>query len=174
MQCENSNDTAHEIREGNKVIGGKWLSFWLDGQLFGVSIAGVQQIVGMQPIAEMPDYPAYAKGVINLRGAIIPVIDLRKRLGKTEIAYTDHTCIIISSLGVEQLGFIVDEVDSVIDISQNEIAPPPKMGGDTTNCYLTGVARITDNDGAESIILCLNVEKVLRQEELNVLQDTLQ
>lgn len=172
MQYENLNEAVHELREGNKEIEGKWLTFWLDGQSFGVSIAGVKQIVSMQPIVEMPDYPAYIKGIIHLRGAIIPVIDLRKRLGKPETSYNDHTCIIINSIGEEQLGFIVDEVNSVIDILQNEITPPPKIGEDTANRYLTGIAHI--NDSEEKIILCLDAAKVLQQDELNVLLDTLQ
>ena len=68
----------------------KWLTFFLDKQLFGVSITNVEQIVSMQPVTEVPEYPLFAKGIINLRGAIIPVIDLRVRMGKAEMQYTDH------------------------------------------------------------------------------------
>lgn len=159
------------LEEAKKEMEGKWLSFWLDGQLYGVSIVGVEQIVSMQPVVEMPEYPAYAKGIINLRGAVIPVIDLRKRLGKPETVYTDHTCIIINSVEGERLGFIVDEVDSVIEISQEEFSSPPKLGEDGMNGYLSGIAHISGDD--RKIILCLNAEKILRQEEFKMLQDIL-
>ena len=90
----------------NPDLEGKWLSFWLDGQLYGSSIVHVEQIVSMMPITEVPEYPHYAKGIINIRGSIVPLIDLRLRLGKEEAAYTDHTCIIICRIGEDQIGFI--------------------------------------------------------------------
>lgn len=148
----------------------KWLTFWLQNQLFGVSILNVEQIVSMLPITEMPEYPGYAKGIINMRGEIVPVIDLRMRLGKPEVEYSDHTCIIISNAGEEHIGFIVDEVDAVIDISDEVISPPPKMGEDGVNRYLTGIARITDVNMKESVILCLNAEKVLLKDEIQSLE----
>lgn len=147
----------------------KWLTFWLREQLFGISIANVEQIVSMQTITEVPEYPAFAKGIISLRGAIISVIDLRVRLGKPETEYSDHTCIIINRVGDEQIGFIVDGVDAVIDIPAECVSPPPKMGADGVNRYLTGIARITGDDMKEQVVLCLNAAKVLLEDELQAL-----
>lgn len=167
---ENKIEQAVSVLEENKENSElKWLTFFLDKQLFGVSITNVEQIVSMQPVTEVPEYPLFAKGIINLRGAIIPVIDLRVRMGKAEMQYTDHTCIIINRVDNEQMGFIVDEVDAVIDILGEVISSPPKMGDDGVNRYLTGIARVSEDGLKEKIVLCLNVAKVLRDDEFQAL-----
>lgn len=149
----------------------KWLTFWMDKQLFGLSISYVERIVSMLPITEMPEYPAYAKGIINLRGNIIPLVDLRLRLGRAGVEYDGHTCIIVINVDNSQLGFIVDEVDAVLDIPKERITPPPQMGQDAANRYLIGVARIFQEAGvSEKMVLCLDATKVLRQEEYDCLQ----
>lgn len=147
---------------------GKYLTFLTDAQLFGVPIADVVQIVGMQMITEIPDYPAYAKGVINLRGSIIPVIDVRSRLGKPEMEYTDRTCIIVSNIGDQYFGFIVEEVNEVTDIPDIQISPPPQMGSEITNFYLTGIARLEDGDSGK-IVLLIDTAKILGENELKAL-----
>lgn len=169
MQNEQIKQASKMLEEIRRELDDKWLTFWMNKQLFGVGIAIVEQIVSMQPITEVPEYPAYAKGIINLRGNIIPLIDLRLRLGKPEAEYDDHTCIIIANVKSSQLGFIVDGVDSVTDIPQASITPPPKLGEDTANRYLTGVARIACDDGAEKLVLCLDATKVLHEHELSSL-----
>ena len=156
--------------EKNPDLEGKWLTFWLDGQLFGSSIEHVEQIVSIMPITEVPEYPHYAKGIINIRGSIIPLIDLRIRLGKEEAAYTDHTCIIICRIGEDQIGFIADSVDAVMTIAPEQISAPPQLGEDSTNRYLIGIARIPAEDGTqEKLVLCLDTTKVLLRDELNEL-----
>lgn len=152
--------------ENNPELAGKWLTFWLDGQLFGASIVHVEQILSMMPITEVPEYPNYAKGVINIRGAIIPLIDLRLRLGKEEAAYTEHTCIIICRVGEDQIGFIADSVDAVITIAPGQISAPPQVVEDTTNRYLVGIARIpTEDSTVEKLVLCLDTAKALLRNE---------
>ena len=143
---------------------GKYLTFLTAGQLFGVPISDVVQIVGMQRITEIPDYPAYARGVINLRGAIIPVIDVRMRLGRAQAEYSERTCVIVSSIGGRFFGFIVDEVDEVTDLDEDKISPPPKMAGDSANPYLTGIAQ-----SDKKVILLINAAKILGEEELDLL-----
>ena len=148
----------------------KWLTFRLDGQLYGASIVHAEQIISMIPVTAMPEYPAYAKGVIDLRGTIIPVIDLRLRFGKPEAQYTEHTCIITCRVEDDLIGFIVDEVDAVIDIDPERISPPPRVSEDPAARYLTGIARAAGDAGAkEKIVLCLDVTKILRREELKTL-----
>lgn len=145
----------------------KWLTFRLDGQLYGASIIHTEQILSMMPVTAVPEYPAYAKGVIDLRGTIIPLIDLRLRFGKREAAYTEHTCIITCRVDEDLIGFIVDEVDAVLDIDDEQISPPPRVSEDPAARYLTGIARVAGENGAkEKIILCLDVTKILRREEL--------
>lgn len=160
---------THEL-ENNPELMDKWLTFWLDGQLYGASIVHVEQILSMMPITEVPEYPVYAKGIINIRGAIIPLIDLRLRLGKEETEYTEHTCIIICRIGEDQIGFIADSVDAVLIIPPEQISAPPQMGEENTNRYLVGVARIpVDDEGKEKLVLCLDTTKVLLRNELEEL-----
>lgn len=155
-------------QEINPDLEGKWLTFWLDGQLYGSSIVHVEQIVSMMPITEVPEYPHYAKGIINIRGSIVPLIDLRLRLGKEEAEYTDHTCIIICRLEDSPIGFIADSVDAVLTIAPEMISAPPRMGEEGASRYLTGIARIPSEDGSpETLVLCLDTTKVLMRDELD-------
>lgn len=148
----------------------KWLTFRLDGQLYGASIIHTEQILSMLPVTTVPEYPAYAKGVIDLRGTIVPLIDLRLRFGKHEAAYTEHTCIITCRIDDDLIGFIVDEVDAVLDIGEEQISPPPRVSEDPAARYLTGIARIGGENGEkDKIVLCLDVTKILRHEELRSL-----
>lgn len=154
----------------NPDLDGKWLTFWLDNQLYGSSIVHVEQIVSMMPITEVPEYPHYAKGIINIRGEIVPLIDLRLRLGKKETEYTDHTCIIICRLQEHPIGFIADAVDAVRVIDPGMISEPPHMGEESVNRYLTGIARIPSDDGSpETLVLCLDTTKVLLRDEVDEL-----
>ena len=139
----------------------KYLTFWTDGELYGIPISDVVQIISMQGITPLPDFPAYAKGVINLRGNIIPVIDIRIRFGKAEIEYTDNTCIVVTSIEDSYMGFIVDAVDEVTDLDEDSISPPPKVSRDVTNRYLTGIGQIGDK-----VVLLLDVAKILSENEL--------
>lgn len=148
----------------------KWLTFRLDGQLYGASIIHTEQIISMMPITAVPEYPAYAKGVIDLRGMIVPVIDMRLRFGKSEAVHTERTCIITCRVESDLVGFIVDEVDAVIDIEGNAISPPPRVSEDPNARYLTGIARVAGENGArEKIVLCIDVTKILQREELRSL-----
>ena len=164
------NTVEQSVSENNPDLESKWLTFWLDGQLFGSSIRYVEQIVSMMPITEVPEYPYYSKGIINIRGTIVPLIDLRLRLGKEEAAYTEHTCIIICRIGEDQIGFIADSVDAVMTIRPEQISAPPQIGEESTNRYLLGIARL-ENDGnaQEKLVLCLDTTKVLLLGELEEL-----
>ena len=145
----------------------KFLTFWTDGELFGIPIADVVQIISMQGITPLPDFPDYAKGVINLRGNIIPVIDIRIRFGKPEVEYNDNTCIIVTNLEDAYMGFIVDSVDEVTDIDEDSISPAPKVSKDITNHYLTGIGQIGD-----SVVLLLDCAKILSENELFEVRET--
>lgn len=160
-------DLNNTIIPDGKEMEGKHLTFWIDRQLFGISIAQVEQIVGMQSITELPNAPLSVKGIINLRGEIIPLIDIRLRLGKPEIAYDGHTCIIVTKLHERTIGLIVDEVEEVAYIPDDLVSIPPAMGHDKTSEYVTGVARIEVGEAnAEKILLLLDIAKMLPQEEI--------
>ena len=142
----------------------KYLTFYTDKQLFGISIADVVQIVGMKDITAVPEFPSYAIGVINLRGSIIQIIDLRLRLKKEEIAYNERTCIIVTNINGAYIGFIVDSVNEVINIYKDNISNPPQMGNDYINTYITGIAKLNNN-----IVLLIDLKKILNEKELGLI-----
>jgi purine-binding chemotaxis protein CheW len=162
-----SYETKEDLDENE--MKGKYLTFWTDKQLFGVPISDVVQIIGNQEITSIPDSPRYAKGVINLRGNIIPVIDVRIRFGKEEADYDEKTCIIVSKIGESHIGFIVDSVDEVTSIDDNEISPPPKMSRDCTNAYLTGIGKIQNK-----VVMLLDASKILNQNEFELVSSKVQ
>lgn len=142
-------------------MSGKYLTFFTDNQLFGVPIADVVQIAGVQQITEIPEFPHYVKGIINLRGEIIPIMDMRLRLGKVEAVYTDRTCIIITNIKDYYMGLIVDQVEEVTDISDELIAPPPTVTGSSGESYLTGIGKLTNK-----VVLLMDTQKILYNEKL--------
>ncbi|WP_283610368.1 chemotaxis protein CheW [Faecalispora anaeroviscerum] len=153
----------------------RYLTFWIDRQLFGMPIAQVVQIVGLQEITELPDQPDYAKGVISLRGQIIPVMDVRLRFGKKEAPYTDRTCIIITRIFGGDFGLIVDEVDEVTDILPEKISLPPNIHKEKVNTYLTGIARLgTGDDEKNKVALLVHPGRVLNEKALESLPEPVQ
>lgn len=149
-------DTKTPQGQQTDEMQGKYLTFWTDGQLFAIPIVHVVQIIQMQDITPIPEFPPYARGVINLRGTVIPTIDLRLRLGKMEQAYTAHTCIIVLNIHDQLAGLIVDRVNEVIPIDDEAIAPPPELGTSISSHFLQGMGK-TEN----SITLLLSVEKLI-------------
>ena len=147
----------------------RYLTFWLDKQRFGVPITEVVQIIGMQEITELPEHPVYVKGIISLRGQVIPAIDVRLRIGKLEAAYDEKTCMIILSVENTDFGFIVDEVDEVMDISPENISEAPKISKERVNTYLTGIGRVQAGQQKESIILLMNAARMLEKDEVEML-----
>ncbi|MEF9983826.1 MAG: chemotaxis protein CheW [Oscillospiraceae bacterium] len=145
----------------NLEIEDKYLTFLTDNQLFGVSIAQIMQIVGMQEITPIPEFPKYMKGIINLRGNIIPVMDMRLRLNREEISYNERTCIIVANIEEKFVGLIVDEVDEVRNISQENISLPPKVKSNENN-FVSGVAKLENK-----IALILDLLKILNFDEIN-------
>lgn len=139
----------------------KYLTFFISEQTFGIAVKDVVQIVGVQEITPVPEFPVYAKGIINLRGSIIPIIDVRLRLNKEEVEYNDKTCIIVTNIQDSYIGFIVDSVNEVTNIEKNNISEPPKMGSVYENKFLIGVAKLGDK-----ITLLLDIQKMLTEEEL--------
>lgn len=153
-----------EINLEEDTLKNKYLTFYTEHQLFGIPIADVVQIVGVQEITKVPEFPDYAKGVINLRGTIIPIIDVRLRLKKEEKQYDERTCIIVTSINGSYIGFIVDSVDEVAKISEGNISNPPKMGSDYTSKYITGIAKMENK-----IVLLMDLKKMLNEKEIEMI-----
>jgi purine-binding chemotaxis protein CheW len=121
---------------------GRFLTFALDGESFGIEIICVKEIVGMQPVTPLPEVPAFVKGVINLRGKIIPVIDMRMKFGKEEAVYNDRTCIIVIDTQDVSVGLIVDNVSEVLTINDSNIVPPPDNRTGAQNHYIKGIGKV--------------------------------
>ncbi len=148
---------------------GKYLTFRLGNEEYGIGILKVKEIIGMMPITPIPQTPPYVKGVINLRGKVIPVIDLRLRFNMEEAEYTERTCIIVVEvqLGSEHImiGIVVDAVSEVAQIKEEDIEATPSFGTTLDTSYILGMAK-TDN----SVKILLDIDQVLTQEELAALE----
>ncbi len=141
-----------------ETIRDRYLTFLLGDQFFGVPISDVVQIIGMQPITTVPEFPGYAKGIINLRGSILPVIDLNLRFGRNDTQYSERTCIIVIDIQSYHVGFIVDAVDEVCEIAAQDIQPPPIMGKSSTANYIMGIGR-----HEQGVTLLLDTQQVLSE-----------
>ncbi len=134
----------------------KFLSFELDNQEYAFEIRYVGEIIGIQKITPLPDVPNYVKGVINLRGRVIPLVDVRLRLGLNERPYDDRTCIVVANVNNNVVGLIVDTVDEVLDIQAGQIEEPPDLKKSNQSHFLQGLAKVN-----EQVKILLNVEQFL-------------
>lgn len=123
------------------TLSGKYLTFKIDNECYAIDIRFVTEIINMLPITPVPGLPAYMKGIVNLRGRIIPVMDIRIRFNKPEGVYNDRTCIIVASIDSMDIGFIVDSVSEVLDIPYNDIVDPPAIKKDS-NRFIKGIAKV--------------------------------
>jgi len=141
-------------------LAGKYLTFTLDKEEYGIALLKVKEIIGMISITSVPRTPAYVKGVINLRGKVIPVSDLRLRFEMAAADYTDRTCIIVVEIQGEdttiQVGIVVDAVSEVMNIKAEEVEDPPSFGTKVETDYILGMANM---DGRVKILL--DIDRVL-------------
>lgn len=148
---------------------GKYLTFTLAEEEYGIGILKIKEIIGMMPITSVPKTPRFVKGVINLRGKVIPVIDLRLRFGIKELEYTERTCIIVVEIegqtGIVLIGIVVDAVSEVLNIKSEDMENTPSFGAKLDTRYILGMAKI---EGGVKILL--DIDQVLNREEFSALQ----
>ena len=148
---------------------GKYLTFTLAEEEYGIGILKIKEIIGMMPITSVPQTPAFVKGVINLRGKVIPVIDLRLRFGMGKIDYTERTCIIVVEIdaqtGTVLIGIVVDSVSDVLNIKGEDIEDTPTFGTSLNTDYILGMAKIGGN-----VKILLNIDRVLSTQEVTALE----
>lgn len=137
-------DLLEEDEEDEDTQEDKFLTFVLNNEEYGIEIRHVTEIIGIQNITEVPDMPVYIKGVINLRGKVIPVMDVRLRFGVEERSYDDRTCIIVINIDEHMVGLIVDRVSEVLDIPKSEIEPPPKVRRGESSRFIRGMGKAGD------------------------------
>jgi purine-binding chemotaxis protein CheW len=146
---------------------GKYLTFSLAKEEYGIGILKVKEIIGMMPVTTVPRTPGFLKGVINLRGKVIPVVDLRLKFGMEENAYTERTCIIVVETagpsGPVLIGIVVDSVSEVLNIKGSEIEDTPAFGAKLDTEFIMGMAKI--NGGVK---ILLGIDRVLASEDVDL------
>ncbi len=145
----------------DKAKEGKYLTFVLGHEEYGLEILKVREIISVMEITEVPQVPPFIKGVINLRGKVIPVIDLRLKFGMPAIEYTRETCIIVVNVHDLLLGIVVDTVAEVLDIIEKDIDPPPTFGSSIKTDFILGMGKVKGK-----VKILLDIDKVLSAEEL--------
>jgi purine-binding chemotaxis protein CheW len=147
---------------------GKYLTFKLGPEDFGIGILKVQEIIGMLAVTRMPRTPAYVRGVVNLRGKVIPVLDLRLKFGMDTREDTERTCIIVVQLqssGSEiTMGIIVDEVSEVLDVAASQIEPPPSFGSAVDVSFIMGMGKV-----GQKVVQLLDADRILMRQELEAI-----
>lgn len=144
---------------------GKYLTFTLGSESYGIEIKYVTEIIGIQPVTEVPELPEYIKGIINLRGKIIPVMDVRLRFKKPFREYNDRTCVIVIDVQDVSVGLIVDSVSEVLPIPGGEIVPPPEIQK-VGNRYIKGIGKVYGE-----VKLLLDCDKLLNDDEAEKLSN---
>ncbi len=150
--------------EEEDTMEGKFLVFRIGKEDYGLTIRDVTEIIGIQKITDLPDTPAFVKGVINLRGKVIPVIDVRLRFGIGERDHDDRTCIIVVNIKGTAVGLIVDSVAEVLDIPANQVEPAPKLNRGSGSRYISGLGKT-----GEAVKILLDTQKLLFEEELETI-----
>ncbi|MEY2699621.1 MAG: hypothetical protein RIQ52_376 [Pseudomonadota bacterium] len=151
------NENTELVFNDENNIQDMYLTFGIAGEEYGVGISYVTEIVGMQRVMEVPDVPAYIKGVINLRGKVIPVMDVRLRFRMPEIAYTERTVIIVLDIDDVPVGLIVDHVTEVMEIAAAQIDAPPRFGsGDKDGSVIQGLGKQDDR-----VVILLDIERLV-------------
>jgi purine-binding chemotaxis protein CheW len=167
MQIESKETTEGTMSPANRE--GKYLTFELDAEEYGLEILKVKEIIGIMNITSVPQTPGYIKGVINLRGKVIPVIDLRLKFIMEPLEYSERTCIIIVDIAGTSgkkvmVGIVVDSVSEVLNIKGDEIEDAPSFGSKLSTEYIMGMAKVKGG-----VKILLDIDQVLNAEELNIL-----
>ncbi|CUS98332.1 chemotaxis protein CheW [Candidatus Chrysopegis kryptomonas] len=145
------------------------VSFKIGSEEFGVDILKVQEINRLVQITQVPNAPSFIEGVMNLRGKVVPIVNLRKRFGLSLKEYDKNTRIIVVDLNGKTVGFIVDSVSEVLRVSKNVVEPPPELVSGIDSEYITGIAKLEDR-----LLILLDLEKILTVEEKQTLKESFQ
>lgn len=149
---------------------GKYLTFKMGAEAYGIGILKVQEIIGMMAVTHVPRIPDFIRGVINLRGKVISIVDLRVKFGLEHREDTERTCIIVVQVARAEdrvtMGIIVDEVSEVLFIESGQIEPPPSFGSSVKTDFLLGMGKVGDK-----VVMLLDVDKVLSRQEVDAVKE---
>ena len=152
---EQQRKTRAQSAEADQMI-----SFAIGEEHYGVDIQEVKEVIRIREITQLPKAPTFVKGVINLRGDVIPIIDLREKFGLEQLDYTEVTRVIVVEVDGKSIGMVVDSVSNVIKIPQDEIEPPPQLVGELSGEYLRGIGKL-----GEKLIVLISIDKILTTDE---------
>jgi len=157
-------EVIEEVKLDNML---QFLSFTLGDEEYGVDILRVQEIRSWEPVSRIPNVPSYEKGVVNLRGAIVPIIDLRERFGLGYLQYSPLTVVVVLQIQTEEgrtrvMGVVVDAVSDVIDVNKKSIQNAPNFGTKVSTEFINGLASVN-----ERMVMLLDVEKLLKLDSLD-------
>ena len=162
---------AHGVNQVRVPEGGKFLTFLMANEKYGLEILKVREIMGMMDVTSIPTTPAFIRGVINLRGKVIPVVDLRLKFGIEAKEDTQRTCIIVVHLTHTAqemtMGIIVDEVSDVLDIDRNQIEPPPSFGANIRTDFILGMGKVD-----QKVMTMLDIDRVLTEQEVSLVESS--
>ncbi|MCG8688514.1 MAG: chemotaxis protein CheW [Desulfobacterales bacterium] len=162
-------DTLDQAIRATTVEAGKYLTFTLEKEEYGIGILKVKEIIGMIPITPVPRTPEFVKGVINLRGKVLPVVDLRLKFSMGEIPYNERTCIIVVEIDNQDemvlIGIVVDAVSEVLSIAGDAIEDPPAFGTKLSTDYILGMAKTETG-----VKILLNIDQVLNQADISLVK----
>jgi purine-binding chemotaxis protein CheW len=161
-------EQSETTERGQSTRAGKYLTFALAEEEYGLEILKVREIISMSEITSMPKTPEYVKGVINLRGKVIPVIDLRLKFAMDEAPYTDETCIIVVDVNGVEMGIIVDHVSEVLDIAAGDIEDAPEFGASVNIDFILGMGKA---EGRVTILL--DISRVIGTEDAQIANESL-
>ena len=164
MRQVEDGQTASDEHDTQK---GKYMTFKSGNEYFGLEIQYVNEIIQLQPITAIPETEDYIKGLINLRGKVIPVVDVRLRFKQEPFEYNDRTCIIVINVKGMMVGLIIEKIAEVVEIKEDNILPPPSIGraDKAHHKYVYGIGKVGD-----SVKLLLDPDKLLNDEDLSVVE----
>lgn len=159
-------DTFTETASRTEAQAGKYLTFQLGAETYGLTILRVQEIIGMIDVTHVPRTPSFVRGVINLRGRIIPVVDLRIKFGRDACQDTERTCVVVVEVNRDgtpvTMGIIVDEVSEVLEIRAEQMEPPPSFGGCVETGFILGMGKV-----GQKVVMLLDADRVLSDQDVD-------
>lgn len=158
------------MSETNTASTQQYVTFSLGDELFGVEVTRTREILSLTPVTKVPQTPDYLLGVINLRGQVVPVVDMRLKLGMPAGEQTEDTCIIVVEVQVEDesivVGALADAVREVLEVRSDQIEPPPRLGTRLNTEFITGMGKVDDQ-----FMILLNIDRIFSSDELSIVQD---
>ena len=160
---------THPTPTAGQASPGEYLSFRLGPEEYGIPILTVQEIRGYQEPTRIANAPHAVKGVVNLRGVIVPIVDLRLQLGLAQAAYNEITATIVLNLGQRVVGIVVDSVSDVVALSAEQIKAPPQLTGGIDTAYVTGIATQAQGESEPRMLILVDIERLVSSEDVGLL-----